>query len=148
MPASLAHKPQILLAEDDFAVRSYLTRVLEFEGYAVVEAENGREAVSQFIGAAPDLILLDLNMPEKDGWAAFELIQRIHPFVPIIVITARPHQYERARAVGVDALMEKPLDFPLLMKTIAELLAESDAEHLNRVTARGFKTALLKPSAS
>jgi len=152
MPAEMSsaypRKPHILLAEDDSAVRTYLGRVLHSEGYAVVEAENGCEAVTEFISAAPDLILLDLNMPEKDGWAAFQLIQQIHPLVPIIVITARPNQYERARSLGVDALMEKPLDFPLLLKTIAELLAESDSDHITRVTDRKFKTALLKVAGS
>jgi hypothetical protein len=57
-------------------------------------------------------------------------------------------RYERARSLGVDALMEKPLDFPLLLKTIAELLAESDADHITRVTNRNFKTALLKVAGS
>jgi DNA-binding response OmpR family regulator len=82
-------------------------------------------------------------MPDRDGWDAFDLMNRTHPFVPVIVITARPQQYEHAAELGIDALMEKPLDLPLLLATIADLLAESETECVQRLTDPGFKTAYL-----
>ncbi len=134
---------KILLAEDDEGVRQMLKRVLELEHYAVVSAGTGREAAAKFRANPPDLVLLDLNMPDKDGWEAFDLMNDTDPLVPVIVITAKPHQYARAVEVGVDALMEKPLDLPLLLATIADLLAESEPHRVRRLTDRDFKTTLL-----
>ena len=134
---------RILLADDDPGVRQMLARVLELEHYRVVLAGTGWEAAAKFRACAPDLVLLDLNMPGKDGWEAFDLMNDTYPFVPVIVITAKPQQYARAVEVGVDALMEKPLDLPLLLATIADLLAESESDRVRRLTDRDFKTAFL-----
>jgi len=128
-------KKRILLADDDDSVRKMVGRVLESENYEVVLAQTGCEAVAQALSGEPDLILLDLSMPERDGWQALELIERIRPFVPVIVITARPHQQEQGKAAGVEALMEKPLDLPLLLKTIGHLLDEADQRRA-RVASR------------
>ena len=136
-------KTRILLADDDADVREMLGRVLESEQYEVVPARTGREAAAKFIAHVPDLVLLDLNMPDRDGWDAFDLMEQTHPLVPVIVITARPQQYKHAAELGVDALMEKPLNLPLLLSTIAGLLAESETERVRRLTDPGFKTAYL-----
>jgi DNA-binding response OmpR family regulator len=134
---------RILLADDDPGVREMLGRVLESEGYEVVTAQTGLETVRKFAAASPDLVLLDLNMPEKDGWEAFGMICEKHPFVPVIVITARPHQYAQAIELGVDALMEKPLNLPLLLDSIRCLLAETEVERTRRLINPEFKTTLL-----
>jgi len=134
---------RILLADDDPGVREMLGRVLESEHYQVMYAKNGAETARKFASNPPDLVLLDLNMPEKDGWEAFGLMCEKHPFVPVIVITARPHQYAHAVELGVDALMEKPLNLPLLLETIQSLLAESEAERTHRLTDPHFNTAFL-----
>jgi DNA-binding response OmpR family regulator len=141
-------KRRILLADDDESVRKMVGRVLELEEYEVLLAQTGREAISKALSGDPDLVLLDINMPEKNGWEAFELIDRIHPFVPVIVITARPNQHEYATQVGIDALMEKPLDLNVLLKTIQDLLEESDLERIKRLTDRNFATAFLSPAAT
>jgi DNA-binding response OmpR family regulator len=133
-------KAKILLADDDTSVREMLGRVLESEYYDVIFAKTGREAAAKFIADLPDLVLLDLNMPDRDGWDAFDLMSQTHPMVPVIVITARPHQYHHAAELGIDALMEKPLDLPLLLAAIADLLAESEPERVQRLTDRSFKT--------
>jgi DNA-binding response OmpR family regulator len=138
-------KKRILVADDDESVRTMLARVLESEGYTVIAAGTGREAIARFVTARADLVLLDLNMPEKDGWKVFDAITRISPLAPVIVITARPNQYERAAGLGIDALMEKPLDLPLLLKTIRLLLAEAECDRVGRLTDRNFKTVLLAP---
>jgi CheY-like chemotaxis protein len=136
----------ILLADDDASIRRMVGRVLESEGYRVLYAATGTEAASQFLSGPPDLILLDLNMPERDGWEAWEIINTLHPMLPVIIITARPHQYRRANQLRIDALMEKPLDLSLLLDTIKRLLAEPDAERLMRVSAPDFHTACINPS--
>jgi CheY-like chemotaxis protein len=136
-------KKKILLADDDPGVRETLRRVLESEQYDVVTSRTGRESATRFIAELPDLVLLDLNMPETDGWKVYELINSTHPLVPVIVITARPHQYRHAADLGIDAIMEKPLDLPLLLETIARYLAESEGERWHRLTRPDFTTALL-----
>jgi DNA-binding response OmpR family regulator len=112
----------ILLADDDPAIRQTLGEVLVLEQYHVVFAATGRETAAKFISCLPDLVLLDLNMPDRDGWDAFHLMNTTHPMVPVIVITARPHQQERAAGLGVASLMEKPLDIPILLKKVRDLL--------------------------
>lgn len=114
----------ILLADDDPAIRQMLGQVLALEQYEIVFAATGRETAAKFISNLPDLVLLDLNMPDRDGWDAFHLMNSTHPTVPVIVITARPHQQERAASLGVASLLEKPLDIPVLLKTVRELLEE------------------------
>ena len=136
-------KTKILLADDDTDVREMLGRVLESEHYDVVLTRTGRETAAKFIADVPDLVLLDPNMPDRDGWDAFDLMNQTHPFVPVIVIIARPQQYKHAAELGIDALMEKPLNLPLLLATIADLLAESEAARVQRLTGPGFKTTYL-----
>lgn len=140
---------KILLADDDAGVRELLGRVLEGEDYQVILAKDGIEAAAKFIRREPDMVLLDLNMPERDGWLAFRFMEAARPMLPVIVITARPNQYAHARDLGVDALMEKPLNLPVLLETIKQLLAETEAERTRRLTHPQFQTAFLnrdKPS--
>jgi DNA-binding response OmpR family regulator len=139
-------KTKILLADDDAGVREALGLVLKSEHYDVVFAKTGREAAAKFIEDVPDLVLLDLNMPDRDGWDAFDLMNQTHPMVPVIVITARPQQYRQATELGIDALMEKPLNLPLLLATITDLLAESETKRMQRLTDPDFKTAYLSQS--
>lgn len=137
---------RILLADDDPGVREMVGRVLESENYVVTFARNGREAAQRFTASVPDLVLLDLNMPDCDGWKTFGLMCNQNPLVPVIVITARPHQLANAVELGVDALMEKPLNLPVLLETIRNLMAETEAERTQRLTNPEFKTVLLGPA--
>jgi len=134
---------KILLVDDDASVRATLGRVLEAEEYDVLPAESAQKALAQFLRRTPDLVLLDLDMPDGDGWQVFELMEQSHPLVPIIVLTGLPNQMRRATDYGIDALMEKPLDFPMLLTTIRELLAESEPQRVARLTDKGFTTRLL-----
>lgn len=133
----------VLIVDDDSGVRGSLAAVLKSEGFEVEEAANGLEAVSQAVYHFPDLILLDLNMPKMDGWTAFSKIQRIRPLVPVIVITARPHQYQQAVRLGVDAFMEKPLNFPVLLGAIHKLTHEAKEVHTRRITDPDYVTRRL-----
>ena len=133
VPAESALGPQalslmahtILLADDDVSVRETLARVLELERYAVLLAGTGREAVAKLLSHSPDLVLLDPVMPDQNGWQAFEAIRGAAPLVPIIIITAIPHQSKRAAQLGAAALMEKPPHLPRLLQVLDELLAKS-----------------------
>jgi DNA-binding response OmpR family regulator len=129
-------KPKLLLVDDDPAVREMLGRVLIAEGYTVLPAIDGQEALNLATAFALDLVLLDLNLPVINGWDTFEHLTTDHPLVPIIIITARPNQLFPALASGVGALMEKPLDFPKLLATIRALLDEPLEKRLARIAGR------------
>jgi CheY-like chemotaxis protein len=130
-------KKRVLLVDDDFAVLAGLAGVLVSEGYHVIHAVDGDEAIEKVRNDNSfDLVLLDLNMPKKSGWDAFEQMHAIDPFLPVIVITARPGQYATAVAAGVGALIEKPLDLPFLLQKMKDLIRESARERLARTSGR------------
>ena len=134
---------RILIADDDALVRGSLAAVLESEGFVVDEAQNGIETVARAVECTPDLVLLDLNMPRWDGWTAFSKLDRVTPLLPVIVITARPNQYQKAVQLGVDAFMEKPLNISILVRAIKLLTSEEENRHVRRITDRAFVTQLL-----
>jgi DNA-binding response OmpR family regulator len=136
-------KKKILLVDDNASVRETLGRVLESENYMVVTSKNGREAGAKFIAESPDLVLLDITLPDQDGWKVFESIRSANRQAPVIVITAKPHQYDRAMGMRVDAIMEKPLNLPCLLNAIADFLAESEQERIDRQTSPDFRTLFL-----
>jgi DNA-binding response OmpR family regulator len=126
----------ILLADDDPGVRESLAAVLKSDGHAVLPARDGAEAIQLAAGNPVDLVLLDLNMPVKNGWDAFERLTAMNPLVPIIILTARPNQLFTALGAGVGALVEKPPDIPRLLQTVHALLAESAEVRLARMAGR------------
>ena len=138
--ASRRHSPElILVVDDDPNIRQSLGEALEIENFAVRLAGDGREAVRQFLEGPPDLILLDINMPDINGWQAFQIMSQIYPFVPVIIITARPGQARRAAEMGIEILLEKPLHIPTLLQAMRRLLARPDTAHFGKVT-RAWRT--------
>ena len=129
-------RPRILLVDDDDGVRNSLGDLLAEEGYCVLPANDGRQALDLIATTVVDLVLLDLNMPVKNGWDTFERLSAEPPLVPVAVITARPNQLFTAVSAGVGALLEKPLDMPMLIRTIKRLLAESAEARLARLAGR------------
>jgi hypothetical protein len=85
------HPGPVLIVEDDEATREMMRRTLEQDGWTVEEAENGRVALSRVGQHAPGLILLDLMMPEMDGFEFVEMLRRNEAWrkIPIVVVTAR-----------------------------------------------------------
>ena len=134
--AHAARKAKILLVDDDFAVRQSLSLALQSENFAVVTAANGHEALEKYLEGYIDLVLLDLSMPIKDGWDTFERLTAINPYLAIILITARLDQRELAAVAGASALMEKPLNLPLLVQTINRLLDEPLQKRVERIASQ------------
>lgn len=119
--------PIILVVEDSDDTRAIIRLELERWGYKVVEAANGREAIEMVEGLCPDLILMDLNMPEVDGLTAAQTIRQYDERcagVPILAITAYDTIgiEEAAREAGCDAYIKKPLNMPQLEKTVSGFL--------------------------
>ena len=137
---------KILLVDDEPAIRQMLTRLMTGEGYFVVPATNGIEAIELASRGQFDLLLLDLNMPGLDGWDTFEKLTSKNPLLPVIVITARPNQRFTALAAGIGALMEKPLDLQKLFTTIRDLLDEPDEVRIARMAGRPSEFRFVPPT--
>ncbi len=135
-PGSSPSGKRVLLVDDDPTVRDSLNDVLLAEGYFVIPAENGQQALDLANNSAVDLVLLDLNMPVKNGWDTFERLTVEHPLIPIIIITARPNQLFTAVSAGAGALLEKPMDIPTLLRAMAKLLAETAEQRLARLAGK------------
>ena len=131
--------------DDDAQIRESLGKLMRAEGYEVAMAANGQEGVELFDTKRIDLVLLDINLPGNGGWEVFGALTSTNPFLPIIIITGRENQQDLATLAGVDALMEKPLNLPLLLKIIAELIAEEAETHLQRLAGRRLDTLYLPP---
>jgi len=126
-------KPKLLVVDDDHSVRESLKKLLETEHYDVHPARDGVDALDYFKSNPTDLVVLDLNLGTDDGWKVFHTMTELNPFVPTVIITAEYDQRERAVAAGVEALIEKPIDVPVFLKIISDLLAETNQQRLERV---------------
>ncbi len=126
--AGMVPQPQsrkrLLLADDSAEIRESLGKLLRGAGYDVVFAAHGGHVLDRALNEPVDLLLLDLNMPQMDGWDALDHLATMKPSLPIIIITAQPNQKDWVTSAGAHALMEKPLDLPLLLQTIEDFLRE------------------------
>ena len=123
-PSLEAHGPGVLVVDDDPSIQGFLAEALADEGYAVRTAGDGRRALDVLDGWRPDLILLDLMMPELDGWA-FRDEQRRRPAVaaiPVIVLSATRDLEARAQALAPARVFSKPFDLNALLAAVEELL--------------------------
>ncbi len=124
----------ILVVDDDSVVRDMLVRVLTESGYKALPAVSGPHALQMLAANGIALVLLDLDLPEVDGWTTLAAMLRRHPGLHAIIITAWPHQQAAARAAGASGCFEKPLDFPGLLAAIARAVPVTP-ERANRETS-------------
>ncbi len=119
-------KQQILVVDDSEDMRDLLQRLLERAGYRVVVAEDGQASLTQAKLYHPDLILMDLSLPDMDGWEAVGHLRKMREFrsTPIIAVTAHvsPQESARALAAGCTSHIGKPFDTKEVLKRIAHLL--------------------------
>ena len=110
------NKPQILIVEDDNAVANLIAATLETQDYAYKRAENGAEAVMEALSCKPDVVLLDLGLPDTDG---VEIIKKIRSWsnMPIIVVSARSEDFDKVSALdaGADDYLTKPFSVDELL---------------------------------
>jgi two-component system KDP operon response regulator KdpE len=113
------HKLLILLVEDEVAISNFISTVLTSNEYNVVKATKGKEAISLTASHCPDLILLDLGLPDMDG---IEVLKNIRSWsnIPIIVVSARGHEREKVEALdlGADDYITKPFGTSELLARI------------------------------
>ncbi len=125
----MTKETSILYIEDNISNRLLVRRVLEAEGYTVIEAENAKQAITILENESPQLILMDINMPEIDGYTLTGQLKEIPKMekVPIIALTANVMKGDRERTLdaGCDGYIQKPIDVDALPQQIAQLLQEA-----------------------
>jgi DNA-binding response OmpR family regulator len=126
-------KPKILIIDDDQVIRASLVKVMERKGYELLQACNGADAIDIFRSSAVDLVVLDVNLKDEDGWSILEAMKELNSFVPIVITTREFDQREKAIAAGAEALMEKPMDVSVFLRIVQNLLSESSEQRLERV---------------
>jgi len=114
---------RVLVVDDDEDIRTLLRELLGRAGYRVEEAADGRAALRQLFETPPSLGLLDVNMPEMDGYQTLERIRDLSD-VPVIMVTARTQELERVRglASGADDYVSKPFGRQELLARVQALL--------------------------
>jgi DNA-binding response OmpR family regulator len=116
---------RVLLIEDDPDIRNILRASLEYEGFSVTEATNAPQGLEVVDAQRPELVILDLMLPVKDGWWFLrEVKQRPTPRPLVFVLTARSGQAERlmAQSLGAAAFMVKPFDPQDVIKRVRSLI--------------------------
>ena len=130
-------KKRILVVDDDRDARDMVRYILEAEGFEIIEATDGQMAVESAQSSRPDLIVMDMMMPKKDGFVATMDIRRDASLgdVPIVVLTGiDDHVRGEAAAKNVrsglaaDAFLQKPIEPEELLKAVRELLTGSEEE--------------------
>jgi len=122
-------KSTILYVEDNPDNRSLIRRVLEAEGYAVVEAVNAKQALEKLESTDIDLVLMDINMPDMDGYTLTARIKSIQKFskIPIVAVTANVMRGDREKSLGAgcDGYIQKPIDIDTLSQQIERFILRS-----------------------
>jgi CheY-like chemotaxis protein len=118
--------PKILLVEDNEMNRDMLSRRLKRHGYTVITAHDGEQGYAMACSDAPDLILMDIGLPEMDGWEVTRLLKSNANtrHIPVIALTAHAMRSDRDKAfeAGCDDYDTKPVEFPRLHEKIEALL--------------------------
>ena len=116
---------KLLLVEDHEELWDFLSRRLRKRGFEVILAHDGRQALDAIAAQAPELVLLDMDLPVMDGWTVARTLRQANDATPLIALTAHAMSgdKEKALAAGCDDYHPKPVDFAKLTTQIAELLA-------------------------
>lgn len=117
-------REHILVIDDDEKITSMLRRSLAFEGYSVTTANNGAEGLRQMLAMEPSLLILDVMMPQMDGWEVCRRVREGGSSVPILMLTAKDEIADRVRGLdlGADDYLVKPFALEELLARIRSLM--------------------------
>jgi two-component system, cell cycle response regulator DivK len=122
-------KGTVLYVEDNPDNRTLVRRILLSEGYGLLEAKNATDALELLKTTKPDLILMDINMPDMDGYTLTAKIKTTPGFerIPILALTANVMRGDKEKTLeaGCDGYIQKPLDFDELLREIEKFLTRS-----------------------
>ena len=123
------NKGTILYVEDNPDNRNLIRRVLEADGYSVIDAINASQAIEKLEKNRVDLILMDINMPDMDGYTLTTKIKGIQIFskIPIVAVTANVMHGDREKSLeaGCDGYIQKPIDIDTLTQQIERFMTRS-----------------------
>lgn len=124
----MSDKRVILVIEDEHAISNFICRALVSNDYKVIPAYSGKEGMTLFFSHNPDLVLLDLGLPDMDGLEVLEQFSGLPQEVPVIIISARDREAEKVRALdmGADDYVVKPFGVSELLARIRTTLRRSD----------------------
>lgn len=116
--------PTILVADDDANIRELVCLFLRNDGFATVEAADGKEALNVYAATHVDLVVLDIMMPIMDGWTLCKELRRSNPDLPLLMLTARGETWEKVKGfqLGADDYLTKPFDPLELTARVGALL--------------------------
>ena len=122
----------MLVVDDDDVIRQLITVNLELEGFDVVAAVDGQDALDKVKDAAPQVVTLDVMMPRLDGWETASRLrddpETAHIKVVLLSARAQEADLQRGEKIGVDAYLTKPFDPDELIDTVRRLMASAEAE--------------------
>lgn len=125
----LQHRPRILVVEDDQQVSRWLTRVLEGVGHEVRAVGSGASAIRDATASRPDLVILDLNLPDTSGLQVCQLLRELYDrsVLPVLMFTglSAPIDQLKGFAHGADAYLTKPCEMDNLVVTVCSLLEKT-----------------------
>jgi two-component system response regulator MprA len=135
---------KILLAEDDRAAREALARALTLEGFDIDAVNDGAQAIEAFEADAPDLLILDVMMPNVDGIAACRRVRAAGSQIPILILTARTETSDRVVGLdaGADDYLAKPYALEELLARIRALLRRSGTQEAEELEGPGVRLDL------
>jgi DNA-binding response OmpR family regulator len=115
---------KVLVIDDEPGIRDLLDTLLRRKGYDVIVAESGQKGLECFRRARPDVIVLDLKMPEMDGLTVLRQVRSLDPIMPVIILTGAgtAETEQRVRALGVTEYVEKEFSLHLLGDALKRLL--------------------------
>ena len=118
---------RILIAEDELSLNDLLQDALRMNGYQTISAKHGLEALRLVREEKPDLVILDINMPQIDGFEVLEKLRKENNNVPVIVLTARDQKDDKATGfgLGADDFVTKPFGLEELLMRVAAVLRRS-----------------------
>jgi DNA-binding response OmpR family regulator len=116
----VADRP-ILVVDDDPSIRQTVRDILDLEGYAVETAADGREALTAVERREPSLVLLDMRMPELDGWGFARAIRERGIQLPILVMTAAENARSWADEIAADGYVAKPFELEELLAAVERI---------------------------
>lgn len=116
-------KPLVLVIEDEDVIQNFISAILNSNGYKAIPAHTGQEGVSLMLSYTPDMILLDLGLPDADGMEVLRLIRQ-QTLIPVIVVSARGQEQDKVAALdhGADDYMVKPFGTSELLARIRTAL--------------------------
>ena len=128
------NKPHILMVEDDAAVGNLIATTLETQNYQFHRAKTGASALVDALSYRPDVMLLDLGLPDMDGLDVLKELSGLPQEVPVIIISARDRESEKVKALdmGADDYVVKPFGVPELLARIRTTLRRADRINLSQ----------------